>query len=627
MASQSGQANVTRGNQTQAPPFMPMGRPGGGGAARFRGPVVKPKNFKGTLKRLWSYFGRERNLLATIFVLILIDSVVMLSSPYLIGRAVDAMALKVGKVNFSLLGIMVITLAGAYVADGVLTFLQGWLMAGVSQRIVKSLRSHLFQKLQKLPVAFFDARTHGELMSRLSNDIDNVSNTISQSTTQLMSGVIVLLGSFIMMIILSPILTLASIVTVPLVFLLTRTIARRTSKLFKNNQVELGRLNGHIEETISGLEVVKAFNHEEKAILEFEAVNKSLREVGLKAQIWSGFLMPIMNVINNLGFTMVAVVGGILAVKSMITVGIIASFLTYSRQFVQPLNNLANIFNVLQSGVAGAERVFEIIDEKEEPLDVKGAVPLENPKGHVVFENVSFGYRPDVPILKNVSFDSKQGTNTALVGPTGAGKTTIVNLLTRFYDVTEGRILIDGVDIRNYTRDSLRRSFGFVLQDTYLFSGTIKENIKYGNPDATDEEVKEAARMAHADVFINRMPERYDTMLSENGGNLSQGQRQLLAIARVFLAKPALLILDEATSSIDTRTELHIQDALLSIMKDRTSFIIAHRLNTIRDADTIMVIDHGKVLEKGSHDDLMARQGRYYQMFYNQFKNVEGALD
>ncbi|WEG14658.1 ABC transporter ATP-binding protein [Pullulanibacillus sp. KACC 23026] len=621
MTSQSGQTN---GNQAQRPSFTPMGRPGGGGASRFRGPVVKPKNFKGTLKRLWAYFGKERNLLATIFVFILIDSIVMLSAPYLIGKAVDAMSIKVGSVNFHLLGIMIVVLAGAYVADGILTFLQGWLMAGVSQRIVKSLRTHLFQKLQKLPVAFFDSRTHGELMSRLSNDIDNVSNTISQSTTQLMSGAIVLLGSLVMMIILSPILTLASLITVPLVFLLTRTIAKRTAKLFKNNQMELGRLNGHIEETISGLQVVKAFNHEEKAIAEFEVVNKSLREVGLRAQIWSGFLMPLMNVINNFGFTMVAVVGGILAVKSMITVGVIASFLTYSRQFVQPLNNLANIFNVLQSGVAGAERVFEIIDEKEEPLDIEDAIPLENPKGHVVFENVSFGYRPDVPILKNVSFESKPGTSTALVGPTGAGKTTIVNLLTRFYDVTEGRILIDGVDIRHYTRDSLRRSFGFVLQDTYLFSGTIKENIKYGNPDATDEEVKEAARMANADVFINRMPDRYETMLSENGGNLSQGQRQLLAIARVFLAKPALLILDEATSSIDTRTELHIQDALLSIMKDRTSFIIAHRLNTIREADTIMVIDHGQIIEKGSHDELINHQGRYYNMFYNQFKNLEG---
>ncbi|MGG1675839.1 ABC transporter ATP-binding protein [Neobacillus sp. NRS-1170] len=611
--------------QTSNTPAPPPLRPGG--AQRLRGPVVKPKNFKGTLKRLWDYFGKERKMLTVIFIFILVDAALMLAAPFLIGKSIDAMTLKQGKVDFDVLEMMIIVLIVAYIADALLTFLQGWLMAGVAQRIVKSLRESIFQKLQKLPVSFFDSRTHGELMSRLSNDVDNVSNTISQSTTQLMSGVIVIAGSLIMMLILSPLLTLASLITVPLVFLLTRTIAKRTSIMFKNQQIQLGQLNGHIEETISGIEVVKAFNHEEKVIEEFSTVNERLREVGLKAQIWSGFLMPIMNVINNLGFAVIAVVGGILAVKSLITVGAIASFITYSRQFVRPLNDLANIFNILQSGVAGAERVFEIIDEQEEPADQRDAAALVNPKGHVVFENVSFGYRADVPILKNISFEAEVGSSTALVGPTGAGKTTIVNLLTRFYDVTSGRILLDGRDIREYTRDSLRSCFGFVLQDTYLFSGTIKENIKYGKPEATDEEVEQAARMANADTFIKRLPRQYDTVLSENGGNLSQGQRQLLAIARVILAKPSLLILDEATSSIDTRTELHIQAALLTLMKDRTSFIIAHRLNTIRDADTIMVIDQGQIIEKGSHDALMEKQGRYYQMFFNQFKNVEGALD
>lgn len=615
--------------QTQNNPPMPgpPGRPGFGGGAFRRGPVVKPKNFKGTLRRLWDYFGKERNMLTFVFLFIIIDSALTLSAPYLIGKAVDAMSLHNGKVDFGLLEMTIMTLTAAYLGDALLTFLQGWLMAGISQRIVKNLRDHLFKKLQKLPIAFFDTRTHGEMMSRFTNDIDNVSNTISQSTTQLMSGIIIILGSLIMMIILSPILTLASIITVPLVFLLTRTIAKRTSVLFKGQQDHLGKLNGHIEETVSGIEVVKAFNHEGKVIEEFEVANTLLRDVGLKAQIWSGFLMPIMNVINNLGFTLVAVVGGILAVKSLVTVGVIASFITYSRQFVRPLNDLANIFNILQSGVAGAERVFEILDEQEEPADLPEAIPLESPKGHVVFENVSFGYRPDVPILRNVSFESMVGSSTALVGPTGAGKTTIVNLLTRFYDVTSGRILLDGRDIREYTRDSLRRCFGFVLQDTYLFSGTIKENIKYGKPNATDEEVEKAAGMANADTFIKRLPNGYETELSENGGNLSQGQRQLLAIARVILAKPSLLILDEATSSIDTRTELHIQEALLTLMEDRTSFIIAHRLNTIRDADTIMVIDQGQILEKGNHDSLMDQQGRYYNMFFNQFKNVEGALD
>jgi ATP-binding cassette subfamily B multidrug efflux pump len=611
--------------QRNNPPGPPPLRPGGGGAARFRGPVVKPKNFKGTLRRLWEYFGKERKMLSFIFLSILIDSALMLMNPYLIGKAVDAMSLNHGKVDFPFLEVMIVVLTSAYIGDAVLTFLQGWLMAGVAQRIVKSLRDTLFNKLQKLPIAFFDTRTHGDMMSRLSNDVDNVSTTVSQSTTQLMSGLIIIVGSFIMMLILSPILTLASMITVPLVFLLTRTIAKRTSVLFKNQQDQLGRLNGHIEETISGIDVVKAFNHEEKVIEEFDKANTELREVGLRAQIWSGFLMPIMNAINNLGFTVVAVVGGILAAKNIVTVGTIASFITYSRQFVRPLNDLANIFNVLQSGVAGAERVFEIIDEQEEPDDPPHAVPLDNPKGHVVFENVSFGYRPDVPILKNVSFEADIGSSNALVGPTGAGKTTVVNLLTRFYDVTSGRILLDGRDIRDYTRDSLRRTFGFVLQDTYLFRGTIKENIKYGNPDATDEEVEEAARMSGAAGFIKRLPQGYETVLSENGGSLSQGERQLLAITRVILSKPSILILDEATSSIDTRTELHIQEALLALMENRTSFIIAHRLNTIRDADTIMVIDNGQIIEKGSHDELMAAGGRYYNMFYNQFKNVEGA--
>jgi ATP-binding cassette, subfamily B, multidrug efflux pump len=607
-------------NNDNMPPIP--GRPVGGAAARFRGQVVKPKNFKGTIKRLWSYFGKERKLLTIVFSFILIDSIIALSAPFLIGKSVDAMS-KGETVDFGLLHVTVITLLIAYITNALLNFSQGWLMAGVAQRIVKRLRTHLFDKLQKLPVSFYDSRTHGEMMSRFTNDIDNVSNTISQSTTQLMSGSIIITGSLIMMIILSPILTVATLITVPLVFFLTKSIAKRTKVLFRNQQKELGMLNGHIEETISGLEVVKAFNHEEKAIAEFEEINTRLRKVGTRAQIWSGFLMPIMNVINNFGFTILAVVGGYLAVENLITIGVIASFITYSRQFVRPLNDLANIFNILQSGIAGAERVFEILDGEEEPEDHPFAIPLVNPKGVVEFKNVSFGYRNDVPILKNVSFVSQAGSSTALIGPTGAGKTTIVNLLTRFYDVTEGQIFIDGRDIREYTRESLRKCFGIVLQDTYLFSGTIMENIKYGNPDATDEEVYAATRLANVDLFINRLPKRYETKLSENGGNLSHGQRQLLAIARVILNQPSLLILDEATSSIDTRTELHIQDALAKVLEGRTSFIIAHRLNTIRDVDTIMVIQNGEIAEKGSHDELLAQNGIYNQMINNQYKSLQ----
>lgn len=593
-----------------------------GGMNRFA-PVVKPKDFRKTIGRLWRYFGREQTMLSFIFLLLFISAAIGLLVPYLIGKAIDTMSLNKEAVDFNGLTIVVITLIAAYITDSFINFLQAYLMAGVSQRIVKGLRNSLFAKLQKLPVSFFDLRTHGEIMSRLSNDIENVSSTISQSTTYLMSSTIMITGSFVMMLIRSPLLTLASIITVPMVFALTRTIAKKTKPLFKQQQVILGKLNGQIEETISGVQVVKAFNHEEKVIEEFEKTNSKLREVGIKAQILSGYIMPLMNVINNIGFAAVAAVGGVLAVKGLITVGTIASFISYSRQFSRPLNEIANIFNTLQSAVAGAERVFEILDEKEESEDLKEAKVIENPKGHVVFENVTFGYREDVPVLKNISFEAKQGSNIALVGPTGAGKTTIVNLLTRFYDVTDGRILIDGRDIREYTRDSLRKCFGIVLQDTYLFSGTIKENIKYGKLDATDEEVEAAAKMANAHGFIKRLSKGYDTMLSESGSNLSQGQRQLLAIARAILSNPPILILDEATSSVDTRTELHIQEAMLKLMKGRTSFIIAHRLSTIRDADIIMVIDKGEIAEKGNHDSLIEKKGIYHNMYYSQFKNIE----
>jgi ATP-binding cassette subfamily B multidrug efflux pump len=599
----------------QQAPDVPMitGPLGRGG----RAPAVKPKNFKNTMRRLWSYMGTERKWLTIVFLFILADAALTLAGPYLIGVAVDAMA--GGVVDYSVLDVVMIVLIATYIADGGLTFMQSWVMAGLAQRVVRRLRQTMFAKLQKLPLAYFDGRSHGDVMSRLSNDIDNVSNSISQATTQLMTGSIAIVGSFIMMLILSPTLTLATLITVPLVFLLAKTITNRTSVLFKEQQAQLGKLNGHIEETISGLLVVKAFNREQKAIQEFNSVNGRLYEVGLKAQIWSGFLMPILGVINNIGFSSVAIVGGILAVKGHITVGVIASFLSYSRQFVRPLNEIANTYNVLQSGVAGAERAFEVLDEAEEAEDEPGAVDLEKPIGHVTFQGVTFGYRPDRPIIKEVSFETAAGSSLALVGPTGAGKTTIVNLVTRFYDATSGTILIDGRDIKSYTRNSLRRSFGIVLQDTYLFSGTIKDNIKYGNPDATDAEVIAAAKLANADTFISRLPKRYDTLLSENGGNLSQGQRQLLAIARVILADPSILILDEATSSIDTRTELHIQEALLSIMQGRTSFIIAHRLNTIRNADTIMVIDQGKIAEQGNHNALMSQKGTYSRMFSNQF--------
>ncbi len=620
----SGTAGASGG--PSAPGGMPMmqGPPGrqlGGYHARGA-PVVKPKHFRGTMLRLWSYLGRERGKLALIFGFVLITSAIGLLGPYLIGVAIDTMV-GTGQVQVALLLTMVGVLAAVYVLEGGLSFLQGWIMAGLSQRVVAALRRTMFAKLQKLPLGYYDSRSNGEVMSRLSNDLDNVSSTISQSTIQLMGGVIAIGGSLVMMLVLSPVLTLASLITVPLVFLLARTITKRTRVLFKDQQAELGRLNGHIEESISGLEIVQAFNQERRSIQTFDEVNERLFKVGLRAQIWSGYMMPLLSVINNIGFAAVAIVGGVLAVQGDITVGVIAAFLSYSRQFVRPINEIANIYNLLQAGVAGAERAFEVLDEREEPEDPPHAVPVAATKGHIVFEDVEFGYRPDVPILKGVSFTAQPGSRTALVGPTGAGKTTVVNLLTRFYDVTRGRILLDGRDLRAYTRDSLRRSFGIVLQDTYLFSGTIRDNIKYGKPEADDTELAAAARLANAHSFIERLPKGYDTVLTENGGNLSQGQRQLLAIARVILADPSILILDEATSSIDTRTEQHIQEALANVMKGRTCFIIAHRLNTIRDADTIMVVDGGTIIESGSHDELLRRNGFYARMYRNSLQSQQ----
>ncbi|MFS0726864.1 ABC transporter ATP-binding protein [Paenibacillus sp. 1P07SE] len=603
-----------------APPPL-QHRPGGfGGGGPGRGaPAVKPKDFGQTMRRLWGEVKGERRGLGVIAVFVLLQAAITVLGPLLIGRSIDA----IGIGYMQLLYVLIVALTAAYISEGGFTLIQGWLLAGLSQRIVMRLRQSLFAKLQRLPLSYFDTRPHGEVMSRLTNDIDNVSTTISQSTIQLMSGSIAIVGSLIMMLVLSPLLTLAALITVPLVYLLARTITKRTRVMFKDQQAQLGRLNGHIEETISGQEVVKAFNHEERSIHDFETVNGKLYQAAVKAGIWSGFMMPLLSVINNIGFAAIALTGGLLAVNGTISVGIIASFIGYSRQFVRPLNEIAQIYNVLQAGVAGAERAFEVLDEPEETADRPGALPLRKPRGHVVFEEVSFGYREDVPIIQGVSFEAAPGSSTALVGPTGAGKTTMINLLTRFYDVTGGRILLDGTDLRDYERDQVRSSFGIVLQDTYLFSGSIKDNIKYGKPEATDEEVEAAARLANADLFIRRLQDGYETRLTENGGNLSQGQRQLLAIARVILADPAILILDEATSSIDTRTELHIQEALLTVMKDRTTFIIAHRLSTIQGADTIIVLEGGSIAEQGSHEELLTRQGYYYQMVHNQFRNLE----
>lgn len=598
-------------------------RPAGiSGGRRAIVPVEKPKDMKHTLKRLWEYFKYEKFKLFIVFMLVIVSGLLNLTAPFLIGKAVDFIFPGKGFVEFVKLKKIIILLISIYVLNSLLIFLQEYMVAGLSQRVVYNIRESIFSKLQKLPLVFFDTHTHGELMSRLTNDVDNISITISQSIIQLMSSVVNIIGSLIMMIYLSPIMTAVSLITVPMVYVLTKTIANKTKILFKEQQDALGVLNGHIEETIGGIYEVKIFNKEDKVIDEFIQNNKVLKEVGVQAQIWSGFIMPLMNVISNFGFTVVAIFGGILSVKGKISVGVIASFISYSKQFTKPLNELASTFNTLQSGIAGAERVFEILDEQEERKDFEDAITAKDIKGEVEFKDVSFQYEEDKPVLKNISFKIKPGDTVALVGPTGAGKTTIVNLLTGFYEVEKGEILIDGINIKKYKKDSLREIFGIVLQDTYLFSGTIKENIKYGRLDATDDEIKRAAKIAGADDFINRLPHGYNTMLYEGGMNLSEGQRQLIAIARVVLAEPSILILDEATSNIDTRTEFKIQKAMKKLMENRTTFMIAHRLSTIRDADMIMVIDKGQIIEKGNHKELLSQKGIYYNLYTSQFVDV-----
>jgi len=598
-----------------------MGPGPGRGRPGMYGPVVKAKDAKGTLKRLVKYLGRRKGKLALVIIMALLSSLLSLVGPYFTGLAVDIIGQGAGKVDFNRLGIVVFAMIAFHGLSALMTWLQTFVMADVSQNMVKELRKDLFDKLQVLPVRFFDARTHGEIMSRVANDVETVNNTLMQSAVSLITNLISLVGAFIMMVWISPILTVISLIVIPVGMTVTFKIAGKTRKLFVTQQKELGELNGYIEEIVTGQRVVKAFSREKKVIGEFENINVRLREAGIKAQIFSGIIPPIMNVLNQLSFAMVAGAGGLLVIKKMISIGNITSFINYSRYFTRPINEITNQFNTVQSALASAERVFEIMDQEPEvdPDNADNGIDIENVKGLVEFVDVSFSYKEDVPVLKNINIKASPGETIALVGPTGAGKTTVVNLLMRFYDVNEGAIYIDGVDIREYKLDKLRKSLGMVLQDTYLFSGTIKENIRYGRLDATDEEVEEAAKLANAHSFIHRLPNGYDTMITEGGANLSQGQRQLITIARAILADLPILILDEATSSIDTMTEMKIQEAMQSLMKGRTSFVIAHRLSTIRAADQILVINNGEIIERGTHDRLMAQKGFYYNLYMSQF--------
>ncbi len=581
------------------------------------GPAERAQNVGGTLLRIWGYLRRQTWALVATFFLVTASSGLGLLGPYLLGVAIDQNILKGDLPGLArTAGLMV----GANLLAAVTGWLDAYVMAGASQRAVRDMRNDLFGNLQLLSLRYLDQHTHGEMMSRLANDVEMVSQVLTMSVSQLFSSVISIVGVAIMMFIINVRLALVTLVTLPLMMFISRWIAKHTRRGYQERQEALGDLNGIIEETVTGQRVVKAYAREEAAIAQFGETNQRMRRVSTRAEILVGTMGPLTNLVNNIGFALVAGAGGWMAVLGLATVGAIASFINYARQFARPLNQITGLYNTIQSAIAGAERVFEVMDEVPELQDAPDAHSLTRVQGDVVFDDVSFAYKEDVPVLKHVSLRADPGQTIALVGPTGAGKTTIVNLLTRFYDIDSGSIRIDGIDIRQVRKDDLRRQLGIVLQDTYLFADTVMENIRYGRLDATDEEVIAAAKLANAHVFIHRLPQGYQTPLSERGSNLSLGQRQLLAIARAVLADPGILVLDEATSSVDTRTEKQIQEAMLRLMEGRTSFVIAHRLSTIREADKILVINDGEIIERGTHEQLLAARGFYQHLYVSQFK-------
>jgi ATP-binding cassette subfamily B multidrug efflux pump len=575
----------------------------------------KTRNLARTLQRIWMYLAINKGLLIITLMMVVISSFLALLGPFLIGMAIDDYI--VTKDSKGIL-VLLVGLAFVYILHSASLWLQNYWMIGIAQKTVFTMRSQLFKHLHKLPIPFFDKTKHGELMSRITNDIENVSNTLNSSVIQIFSSILILIGTVSVMLWLSPLLTLITLLIVPIMFFGMKWITNRTGRFFKDQQRHLGELNGFIEETISGQRIVKTFSQEKRVTSEFIDKSKRLKGVGFWAQTYSGFIPKLMNVLNNLSFAIIAGVGGILAVYEIITIGVIVIFAEYARQFTRPLNDLANQFNTLLSAVAGAERVFDVLEEEEEARDENKAKYLTEVKGQIKFSNVSFSYDNDENTVRDINFNVAPGETVALVGPTGAGKTTMINLLARFYDPDSGYIFIDEHDTRKIKRESLRSHMGFVLQDTFLFEGTIRENIRYGRLEASDKDVERAARLANAHSFILKQPDQYETVLKQDGSGISQGQKQLLSIARAILADPTILILDEATSSIDTITEVKIQEALQRLMQGRTSFVIAHRLNTIQKADQIIVLQDGEILEKGSHDSLLLKEGFYSELFHSQ---------
>ncbi|MBP2076566.1 ABC transporter ATP-binding protein [Oceanobacillus polygoni] len=579
----------------------------------------KAKNMSNTLKRLWNYLAAEKGKLILVILMVTISSGLGLLGPFMVGMAIDDYIVTQEAAG---LGMLLVGLIIVYLFHSLSIFLQNYWMIGIAQNTVYTLRKDLFKQFHRLPISYFDKRQYGDLMSRLTNDIDNVNNTLNQSVIQIFASVLTLIGTVAVMLYLSPILTVVTMSVIPAMFLAMRWITKRTGPLYKLQQNDLGEVNGYVEEIVSGQHIVKTYSQEEKVIRGFEKRNHSLKQTGFWALTIAGFIPKIMNMLNFLSFALIALVGGILVIvydQQLVTVGIIVIFTEYARQFTRPLNELSNQFNLLLSAIAGSERVFQVMDETIEEIDETNAIEMENTKGTIKFDHVTFGYE-DTAILKGISFEANPGETVAFVGHTGAGKTTIINLISRFYDYNTGKITLDGIDLKTIKRSSLRQHMAFVLQDPFLFHGTIRENIRYGRLDATDTEVEAAAMDANAHDFIVKLPNSYDTILDQDGSGISQGQKQLLTIARALLAAPSILVLDEATSNIDTITEMKIQEALKRLMVGRTSFVIAHRLNTIQEADTIIMLEHGEIIEQGNHDELINQKGSYYGLYKGQIQ-------